>query len=351
MVASATPTTTADPDATDCGGHGTNVASIAAGLEHAAGQDAEGYRHGLGVAPYAQACVEGFRCNGAAASVNYGPHGSRAWAGARAHLEQLVGDLELRRLPRLAQADALVRDASPDAGNQEMVEVFSANDGDGKQPARPGRRGLRQHHRAGHRQERDHGGRRRERARLGHGTGGHRTAAPTAPPTSSTSRAAAHPGRRMKPDLVAPGTSPAPRRSTGYTGGSVCDKTSAAAASTARVGHLAGHPARGRRRRAAARLVRAGRGPAGTPSPALTKAILVNTAVDIAGGDSGGKQLDSRRAEHRRGLGPREHRAALDGTQREYLDESAATTLDANGRASCALRGERPAKPVRVTLA
>ena len=28
---------TADPDATDCGGHGTNVASIAAGLSTAAG--------------------------------------------------------------------------------------------------------------------------------------------------------------------------------------------------------------------------------------------------------------------------------------------------------------------------
>src|SRR4051812_4503474 len=45
---------TLDPDATDCGGHGTNVTSIAAGLSSATGQDAQGYRYGLGVAPYAK---------------------------------------------------------------------------------------------------------------------------------------------------------------------------------------------------------------------------------------------------------------------------------------------------------
>jgi hypothetical protein len=44
---------TADPDATDCGGHGTNVTSIAAGVG-TSGQDAQGYRYGLGVAPYAK---------------------------------------------------------------------------------------------------------------------------------------------------------------------------------------------------------------------------------------------------------------------------------------------------------
>ncbi|HYN91423.1 MAG TPA: S8 family serine peptidase, partial [Thermoleophilaceae bacterium] len=76
---------TLDPDATDCGGHGTNVTSIAAGLSAAAGQDAESYRHGLGVAPFAQVgASKVFRCNGAAASVNYTTLVGDAWAaGAR----------------------------------------------------------------------------------------------------------------------------------------------------------------------------------------------------------------------------------------------------------------------------
>ena len=126
---------TADPDATDCGGHGTNVASIAAGLATAAGQDAEGYRHGLGVAPYAQVGASKiFRCTGAAASVNYSTLTAAAWAGGARISNNSWGISNFGGYHAASQAyDALVRDASPDAGNQEMVEVFSAgNDGDGK---------------------------------------------------------------------------------------------------------------------------------------------------------------------------------------------------------------------------
>src|SRR4029453_609896 len=99
---------TLDPDATDCGGHGTNVASIAAGLGTAAGgQDAQGYKHRLGVAP---APGGGPTSNNSWGISNYGGYHAASQA-----------------------YDALVRDAvSGTPGNQQMVEVFSAgNDGEG----------------------------------------------------------------------------------------------------------------------------------------------------------------------------------------------------------------------------
>ena len=63
---------TLDVNGKDCGGHGTNVASIATGASNATGQDAAGYRHGLGVAPYAKVGASKiFRCSGSAALPNY----------------------------------------------------------------------------------------------------------------------------------------------------------------------------------------------------------------------------------------------------------------------------------------
>ncbi len=127
---------TPDADAKDCGGHGTNVASIAAGLSTAAGQDAAGYKHGLGVAPFAQVGASKiFRCTGAAASGQLRHADRGRLRRRRADLEQLLGDLELRRLPRgvagIRRPGA--RRLGEHSGNQEMVEVFSAgNDGDGK---------------------------------------------------------------------------------------------------------------------------------------------------------------------------------------------------------------------------
>ena len=105
---------TADPDATDCGGHGTNVTSIAAGLSTAAGQDAAGYRHGLGVAPYAQVGASKiFRCNGAAASVNYATLTADAWAGGARISNNSWGISNFGGYHAASQAyDALVRDAS-----------------------------------------------------------------------------------------------------------------------------------------------------------------------------------------------------------------------------------------------
>ena len=86
------------------------------------------------------------------------------------------------------------------------------------------------------------------------------------------------------------------------------------------------------------------------PSPAMTKAVLVNSAVDIAGGNSGkGGQIPSA-PNTDEGWGRVSLGAALDATQREYVDQTA--TLDAAGQSF--LRSYSvpdTAKPVRVTLA
>jgi hypothetical protein len=108
---------TLDPDATDCGGHGTNVASIAAGLATAAGQDAQGYRYGLGVAPYAEVgASKVFRCNGTPAAVNYATLTDDAWAGgARISNNSWGSAVSGAYNADAREFDALVRDSlTPD---------------------------------------------------------------------------------------------------------------------------------------------------------------------------------------------------------------------------------------------
>ena len=126
--------TAADADARDCGGHGTNVASIATGYNAQTGaavEDAQGFNYGLGVAPYAQARRDEDlqlrrRLRRHDVAHRAAQRGLRA---RRAHLQQLVGrDTSAARTTPIAQEfDALVRDAQPGvAGNQPMVEVFAA---------------------------------------------------------------------------------------------------------------------------------------------------------------------------------------------------------------------------------
>ena len=351
---------TADPDATDCGGHGTNVASIAAGLSTAAGQDAEGYRHGLGVAPYAQVgASKVFRCTGAAASVNYSALTAAAWAGGARISNNSWGISNFGGYHAASQAyDALVRDASPDAGNQEMVEVFSAgNDGDGKgNPLDPkGDEGYGSITAPGTAKNViTVGAAESVRGSGTDGCGVTNGGADSATDIINFSGRGPTQDGRMKPDLVAPGThiTGASPQHAGYTGGSVCDTTfggssfySLVSGTSQAAPHVAG---------AAALLrdwyVRAVNPQA--PSPALTKAILVNTAVDLAGGDSGKGSSIPAAPNTDQGWGRVSIGAALDGTEREYLDESAATTLEANGQS--VLRSYEvsdPAKPVRITLA
>jgi subtilisin-like proprotein convertase family protein len=350
---------TTDPDAKDCGGHGTNVASIAAGLGTAAGQDAQGYKHGLGVAPFAQVGASKiFRCTGGASAVNYATLTSDAYAAGARISNNSWGISNFGGYHAASQAyDALVRDASSGTpGNQEIVEVFSAgNDGDGVgNPADPkGDEGYGSVTSPGTAKNVITVG--AAESVRGSGTDG---CGVTDAGADSASDIINFSGRgptqdgRMKPDLVAPGThiTGASPQHAGYTGASVCNQTFAGSAFYSLVSgtsqatpHVAG---------AAALLrdwyVRTLGGQA--PSPAMTKAILVNTAVDIAGGNSGkGSQVPAA-PNTDEGWGRVSLGAALDATQREYADQD--TTLDASGQS--VLRSYEvadTAKPVRVTLA
>ena len=349
---------TADPDATDCGGHGTNVASIAAGLSTAAGQDAQGYKHGLGVAPHAQlGASKIFRCNGAGSAVDYADLTADAWDGGARISNNSWGISNFGGYHAASQAyDALVRDASPDPGHQEMVEVFSAgNDGDANgNPLDPkGDEGYGSVTAPGTAKNVITVG--AAESVRGSGTDGCGVTdggADSARDIINFSGRGPTQDGRLKPDLVAPGThitGAAPQHG-GYTGASVCNQSFAGNAFYSLVSgtsqaapHVAG---------AAALLrdwyVRELGAPA--PSPAMTKAVLVNTAVDVAGGDSGKGSSIPSAPNSDEGWGRVNLGAALDATQREYADQTA--TLDAAGQSF--LRSYSVAdglKPVRVTLA
>ena len=352
---------TLDPDATDCGGHGTNVTSIAAGLGTAAGQDAQGYKHGLGVAPYAQVGASKiFRCSGAAATVNYATLTADAWAGGARISNNSWGISNFGGYAAASQAyDALVRDASAGTpGNQEMVEVFSAgNAGDGKgNPLDPkGDEGYGSVTAPGTAKNViTVGAAESVRGSGTDGCGVTNGGSDNARDIINFSGRGPTQDGRMKPDVVAPGThiTGASPQHGGYTGASVCDKNfggssfySLVSGTSQATPHVAG----------AAALLRdwyVRQVNPQAPSPALTKAILVNTAVDLAGGDSGKGSSIPSAPNTDQGWGRVSIGAALDGTQREYLDEAAATTLDANGQS--VLRSYQvasSAKPVRVTLA
>jgi subtilisin-like proprotein convertase family protein len=352
---------TADPDATDCGGHGTNVASIATGLSSAAGQDAAGYRHGLGVAPFAQVGASKiFRCTGAAASVNYATLTADAYAGGARISNNSWGISTSGDYNAASQTyDALVRDASAaTAGNQAMVEVFSAgNEGDGKgNPLDPkGDEGYGSITAPGTAKNVITVG--ASESVRGSGTDGcgvtNGGADSAGDVINFSSRGPTRDGR-MKPDLVAPGThiTGASPQHAGYTGAVVCDKAfggssfySLVSGTSQAAPHVAG----------AAALLRdwyVRQVNPQPPSPALTKAILVNSAVDIAGGNSGKNSTIPAAPNSDQGWGRVSIGAALDATRREYLDEGAATTLDANGQSVLrSYQVDDSAKPVRVTLA
>ena len=157
---------------------------------------------------------------------------------------------------------------------------------------------------------------------------------------------------RMKPDVVAPGThiTGASPQHAGYTGAGVCDPAFGGSAFYSLVSgtsqaapHVSG----------AAALLRdwyVRSVDPQPPSPAMTKAMLVNTATDIDGGDSGKDSQIPTVPNTDEGWGRVDVGAALDATQREYVDQD--TVLDATGQS--ALHSYSVAdtgKPVRVTLA
>ena len=179
--------------------------------------------------------------------------------------------------------------------------------------------------------------------------------APTAPATSSTSPAAARPTTAgIKPDVVAPGThvtGAQPQTGADYNGSGTCKPQFPAAHPLhARLRHVAGRAGGHRVRRAAPRLVPSAPEGDATPSPAMTKAIIVNTATDEAGGNDGAGGTNANVPTQAQGWGRVNLGTLLDGTARAVTSTKPrirATGRDRAQHYACRTRSE----PLRVSLA
>jgi subtilisin-like proprotein convertase family protein len=370
---------TSDSNARDCGGHGTNVASIAAGYNVRTSspewQDNDGnYNHGLGVAPFARVGASKiFRCDGTF-SPSWTPTGltAAAYAGGARISNNSWGtngrdedDVFLwgEYTSRSAAYDQAVRDARPgggaDAGNQEMVEVFAAgNDGDDwPESADEGYGTISAEGSAknvitvgaseGVRQSGTDG--------CGDVTNAEANSARDI--INFSSRGPTDDGR-LKPDLVAPGThitGAAPQHA-GYHGNDMCDKfftgttwyslVSGTSQATPQVSGAAAVLRHWYRRTQGIAPQAQG------PSPALTKALLVNTATDLAGGQDGKGSTIAPGPNSDQGWGRVNLGTALDSTAREYRDQLPGDLLGTSGETRVrSYSVPDPTRPVKVTLA
>jgi subtilisin-like proprotein convertase family protein len=349
---------TGDPDARDCGGHGTNVASIAAGFGTAGAdrQDGAGFRYGMGVSPRARiGASKVFTCSGDFGlnpSDTFSDVASGAYAQGARISNNSWGFRDFGEYSVDSQEyDALVRDAQPGVGgNQQMVEIFAAgNDGEG----------------IGGSANEGYGsvgspataknvitvGASESVRSIGGTDGCGVTDAEADDPADIidfSSRGPTDDGR-LKPDLVAPGThvTGARPQHPGYTGAASCNPIFAGVYSllsgtSQAVPEVAG----------AASLIRDwyAREHGDLISPALTKAILANTATDIAGGDSGKGAPIEGAPNTDQGWGRVNVGDVLDSPPREYLDQN--PLLTATGQSDLhSYQAQDQNQPVRVTLA
>jgi subtilisin-like proprotein convertase family protein/subtilisin family serine protease len=351
-------------DAPDCTGHGTSVASIAAGYNSGTGpanEDTSGYNHGLGVAPLVQIGASRiFDCTGqVTASLDPAAITSSAYANDARISNNSWGTGTVlgwgSYTGRSALYDQLVRDAqSGTSGNQQMVEVFSAgNDGDGNSGAK--NEGYATVSLEGSAKNViTVGASEGVRASGTDGCGTTDAEANVARDIASFSSRGPTDDGRLKPDLVAPGTHVTGARSpTGIFNPALAgtctpffaDSYSLISGTSQAAPHVAG----------AAALVRdwyLNNVPGGVvPSPAMTKALLINTATDLAGGDNGKGVTVAGGPNEDQGWGRVNLGSALDSTSSRGLYDQVAT-FDASTDAPEVHSFIVPnaSKPVKVTL-
>lgn len=344
---------TSDPSANDCSGHGTNVASIAAGYGAGTGslnQDGAGFKYGMGAAPRAIiggskifACDGTFLSNARLSDVASAAYGSDARISNHSWGNQDLGAYS----PDSREFDFLARDAQASvSGDQELVEVVAAGNDGGQgwgTVASPGTA-----------KNVITVGASENRRPLGQITCGLDDGGADQPGDviDFSSRGPTLDGR-LKPDVVAPGTrivGAAPQPGSGYTGSGVCLPSFPSGNSfySLQSGTSQATPAVS----GAAALIRDwfDREHGDPPSPALTKAIMVGSAADLAGGDNGKDDVIASAPNADEGWGRAHLGAALDDTEHDYTDQD--VVLGASGdRFARAYEVADPSKPLKVTLA
>jgi subtilisin-like proprotein convertase family protein len=346
---------TGDANTRDCGGHGTNVASIAAGYNDAGGatyEDSEGFNYGMGVAPFAQIGVSKiFSCTGTfTPAFNPTTATTQAYAGGARISNNSWGSGAGfdwgNYSARAAQYDELVREAGPEG----MVEVFAAgNDGEGIDGNfNEGYATISEE--ASAKNVITVGASESVRASGLDGCNTPNSGADNAGDIVDFSSRGPTDDGRLKPDLVAPGThvTGAAPQHPGYDGSGTCNPSFGSAFYSLISGSSQAAP----QVSGAAALIRRWyrqTHPA-PPSPALTKALLLNTATDLAGGNNGKGDTIAGGPNTDQGWGRVNVGTTFDSTVRELHDQD--DLLGSSGDSTTrTYEADAAGKPVRVTLA
>ncbi len=347
--------TAGDTNARDCGGHGTNVASIAAGYNADAGatvEDASGYNYGLGIAPRVLLggtkifnCAGIFDVQGTLTALQDNAYAN----GARVSNNSWGADTFGGYNADAQEYDAIVRDArSGEAGNQEITEVFAAGNMGywGGSVGPPGTAknvitvGASENVRP---------------IGAADGCGVPDTGADDVRDIIDfSSRGPAIDGRR-KPDIVAPGTHVSgaqPQTGVDYNGNGTCDSQfpSGSTLYTLVSGTSQATPeATGFAALLRDWYERTVGGGVTPPSPAMVKALMVNSASDQVGGANGAGGTNGNVPDNTQGWGRINVKSALDAVPRAYFDQS--TTFGASGDSfSKTFAVQDASKPVKVSL-
>ncbi len=317
-----------DPDARDCGGHGTNVASIAAGFNTATGatrEDAQGFNYGMGIAPRALlGATKIFTCTGTfSPGVTFTTLVSNAHAGgARVSNNSWGANTGGAYNADAREYDMLVRDARPAVpGNQQMVELFAAgNAGSGGNTiGAPGTAknvitvGAAENVRP---------------VGFTDGCGVSDAGANSAKDIIDFSSRGPTDDGRIKPDVVAPGThvtGAQPQVGGSYNGSGTCNPQFPAGNTLYSL--VSGTSQATPEATGFAALIRdwyrrTHGGGTTVPSPALTKALMVNTATDIVGGDNGAGGTNSNVPTQIQGWGRINLGNVLAPTARDFVDQT-----------------------------
>jgi subtilisin-like proprotein convertase family protein len=318
--------TAGDANARDCGGHGTNVASIATGysaLTGAAHEDAQGFNFALGVSPFSRVgATKIFNCAGAfdvATSIT-ALHSAAFAAGARISNNSWGAAVGGAYNTRAQEFDALVRDVQPAvAGNQPFIEVVSAgNSGAGGNTiGSPGTAknvitvGASESVRA-----------------IGatDGCGVPDTGANSARDIINFSSRGPTDDGRIKPDIVAPGTHVAgaqPQVGADFNGSGTCNPQFPAGSTLYTL--VSGTSQAAPVVTGFASLIYQwyqSKNAGVAPSPALTKALMINTASDLVGGDAGNGTLNANIPTQIQGWGRVNLDTLLDNTSRQFVDQA-----------------------------